>query len=272
MKFIEKLQSAQERQNSWLCIGLDPDADQMPTGVDILTFSKRIVDATAEFACAFKPNLAFYLAHGPDGLRALRETIAHIPNELPVILDAKFGDISYTAAHYGRAAFEMLGADAVTVSAYVGMDAVTPLLVSYPEQMVFVLVRSTNTTSNDFQLWPSDKAPLFRYVTAQLNTLLAKYPDQLGAAVGATQPQDMGRVRTWAPSLPFLISGLGAQGGDLRVAVQEGITRTGIGPILSVTRSIIYADQGPDFADAAQSAASEWLRRIRAVQREYSVS
>ncbi|NLX09977.1 MAG: orotidine-5'-phosphate decarboxylase [Chloroflexi bacterium] len=262
MSFIEKLHTAQQQRDSWLCIGLDPTADQIPSNLDVLTFSKRIVDATLDYVCAYKPSLAFYLAWGPDGIHALQEVIAYIPPEIPVILDAKFGDIDYAAGHYARAAFEMLGADAVTVSPYVGMDAVTPLL-RYEGKMVFVLVRSANTTGNDFQLWPNDSSPLFRYVTAQLNTLADKYPDQIGLGVAATQARDLGRIRCWAPSLPFLIPGLGAQGGDLNTSVEQGLSRDGTGPLLSVTRSIIYASTGDDFAEAARQAAHDWSQRIR---------
>jgi len=263
--FVEKLQASQERRQSWLCVGLDPSADQMPDGVDLTTFGKAIVDATAEFACAFKPNLMFYLAYGPEGFQALQATIAQVPDDIPVILDAKFGDISLTAGYYARAAFDVLGADAVTVTPYVGMDAVTPLL-AYENRMVFVLVRSSNTTGNDFQLWPSDKAPLFRFVTAQLNTLAHQHPDQIGIVVSATQPRDLARIRSWAPNLPFLIPGLGVQQGDLATAVEHGVTRHGLGPVIGVARAIIYASQGADFAEAAHLAGREWVTRIREVR------
>jgi orotidine-5'-phosphate decarboxylase len=185
-----------------------------------------------------------------------------------VILDAQFGDIGYTATRYAQAAYDVFGVDAVTISPYVGMDAVTPFL-AYPEKMVFVVVRTSNTTGNDFQLWPSDKAPLFRYVTAQLNTLAHQYPDQIGIVAGATQPRDLSLIRSWAPTLPFLIPGLGVQEGDLKAAIASGTSRTGIGPLISVTRSVIYASTGPDFAEAAGRVAHEWVNRIREVRRAY---
>lgn len=263
--FIEKLRAAQQQRDSWLCVGLDPAPDLMPDGVSLAAFGRAIVDATAEFACAYKPNLMFYLGYGAEGIQALQDTIAYVPDDIPVILDAKFGDISYTAGYYARTAFEILGADAVTISPYVGMDAVTPLL-EYPGKMAFVLVRSSNTTGNDFQLWPNANAPLFRFVTAQVNTLAAQHPDQLGIAVSATQPRDLARVRNWAPTLPFLIPGIGVQQGDLNVAIQHGVTRTGIGPLIGVARAIIYASQGSDYAAEAREAASEWVNRIRAAR------
>jgi len=166
------------------------------------------------------------------------------------------------AAHYAEAAFDVFGADAVTVSPYVGMDAVIPLL-QYDDKAVFVLVRSANTTSNDFQLWPSEQAPLFRYVTAQVNTLATRYPEQLGIGVSATQPRDLKRLRCWAPTLPFLIPGVGEQEGDFALATEHGTTVTGIGPVISVGRSIVYASQGADFAQAAHEAARDWVMRLR---------
>ncbi|HML22171.1 MAG TPA: orotidine-5'-phosphate decarboxylase [Aggregatilinea sp.] len=262
--FFQRLRSAQQKHDSWLCIGLDPTANRIPVGIDVETFGKKIVDATAPYACAYKMNLAFYLAYGPEGMQALQSITAHVPDEIPVILDAKFGDIDYTAMHYARAAFEVFGADAVTVSPYVGMDAVKPLI-DYKDKGVFVLVRSANTTSNDFQLWPSEQSPLFRYVTAQLNTLADTHPEQIGITVGATQPRDLTRLRCWAPTLPFLIPGLGEQEGDIALAVEHGITVTGIGPTINVGRTIIYASDDPgDFDRAAAATAHKWVDDIRA--------
>lgn len=260
--FTEKLRDAQVLNDSWLCIGLDPSPDQMPPSVDILTFGKNIIDATVDHICAYKPNLAFYLHYGAAGIQALEETIAHIPKNIPVVLDANFGNIGYTASHNASAAFETFGVDAVTVTPYVGMDAVVPFL-AYPGKMVFVVVRSSNTTGNDFQCWPNNNAPLFRFVTAQLNTLADDYPGQVGIGVAATQSRDLAQIRSWAPGLPFLIPGLGMQGGDLNLAIEQGITRDGIGPLISVSRSIIYASNGSDYAEAARAATSDWVNHIR---------
>lgn len=268
MTFIEKVQAAQEKKDSWLCVGLDPSPELMPARVDLVTFGKKIIESTADFACAYKFNLMFYLAFSLDGPQVLRETFASVPDDIPVILDAKFGDISYTAEHYAKAAFDVLGADAVTITPYVGMDAVTPLL-TYSDRMVFVLVRSTNTTGNDFQLWPSERAPLYRFVTAQLNTLARQYPNQIGLIVGSTQPHDLALIRSWAPTLPFLIPGIGVQQGDLNTAVQHGVSRTGIGPLIGVGRDIIYAGQNADFASAAREVARDWVSRIRAARAQF---
>jgi orotidine 5'-phosphate decarboxylase subfamily 2 len=268
MTFIEKVQAAQEKKDSWLCVGLDPSPGLLPAGVDLVTFGRQIIQSTADFACAYKFNLMFYLAFGLDGPQVLRETLAFVPDDIPVILDAKFGDISYTAEHYAKAAFDVLGAGSVTITPYVGMDAVTPLL-AYSDRMVFVLVRSTNTTGNDFQLWPSERAPLYRFVTAQLNTLARQYPNQIGLIVAATQPYDLALIRSWAPTLPFLIPGVGVQQGDLNTAVQHGVSTNGIGPLIGVGRDIIYASQNADFARAAREAAHRWVTQIRAAKAQF---
>lgn len=269
MSFIDRLRAAQTERDSWLCVGLDPTLDLIPKGVSVVDFGRAIIDATSEFACAYKMNLAFYLAYGAEGLQALQDTVAHVPDDIPTILDAKFGDISYTAEHYARAAFDQLGVDAVTVSPYVGMDAVTPLL-SYRDKMIFVLTRSTNTTGNDFQCWPSERAPLYRYVTAQLNTLARRHPDQLGIMVGATQAPDLINIRSWAPSLPFLIPGIGVQEGDLSIAIEHGVSRTGLGPMIAVARSIIYASKHKDYAEMAHESAATWVQDIREMRSRYS--
>ncbi len=269
--WVERLRRIQAERDTWLCVGLDPTSSLMPAGVSLRDFGRAIVDATVDHACAFKLNLMFYLSFGSAGLSALEETVAHIPGDMPIILDAKFGDIRYTAQHYAQAAFDVLGADAVTISPYVGMDAVIPLL-GRPGKIVFVLVRSSNITGNDFQLWPSERAPLFRFVTAQINTLARDYADQLGMIVSATQPRDLALLRSWAPSIPFLIPGIGVQEGDLGTAVQHGMTRGGTGPLIGVARAIIYASSDRDYVTAARAAAAEWAGRIRAARAEHEAS
>ncbi len=260
MTFIEKLVSLQQSRQSWLCLGLDPDAELMPAGIDVLTFNRRLIDATADLVSSYKLNLAFYMAFGLEGWNALEKTLAHIPTEIPVLLDAKFGDTGHTAKQYAKAAYDALKVDAVTASPYIGLDGILPLL-DYPGKMVFVLVRSTNTVGNDFQLWPRPDSPLFRYVTGEVNTLGRKYPDQIGLGVAATH-SDLARVRSWAPALPFLIPGIGVQGGSLEDAVTYGGTRT-VGPLVNITRAIIYAGQGQDFDQAARGSAEAWLKQIR---------
>lgn len=265
LTFMDKLKDRQRSNQSWLCVGIDPHPDYMPDNIDLLTFGKAIVDATADQVCAYKLNMVFFLTYGAAGLQVLQDTIAHVPDAIPVILDAKFGDIGYTAERYAALAYDVLGVDAVTLSPYVGMDAVMPLL-DYPGRAVFVLARSANRTGNDFQRWPNQHAPLFRFVVAQLNTLAQKHPGQVGAGVASTQARDLSQIRCWAPNLPFLIPGLGVQEGDVNAAVEHGETRDGIGPLISVTRAIIYASQGGDYAAAARQAAQQWRERLHAVR------
>lgn len=262
MRFIDKLRDAQNRNDSWLCVGLDPNPELMPPGVSLDTFCRTIIDATCERVCAYKFNFAFFLTYGPEGYSTLADVIASVPDNIPVILDAKFGDIDYTAQQHVRVTFDVVKAQAVTVTPYIGIEGVLPFLQN-PDAMVFVLVRSANRLGNDFQTWPSKDSPLFRYVTAEINTLEQRYPGQVGVSAAATLPRDLARIRSWAPSLPFLIPGVGVQEGDLRTAVQHGATRTGIGPIINLSRAIAYASRDADYGAAAQAAANWWVAEIR---------
>jgi orotidine-5'-phosphate decarboxylase len=255
--FIEKLRASQAATHTPLCIGLDPDLDKLPSPIErnvqgLEYFCKAIIDSTADLVSVYKPNLAFFLAHGAEGITALGRVIAHMPRTIPVILDAKFGDIGNTASYYAKFAFDQLGADAVTVSPYVGTEAIRPFL-AHPGKLVFVLSRTSNTAGNEFQNWPSPEAPLYRQVTEQALVLSQTYPDQVGLVVGATQPSEMAQIRQWAPSLPFLIPGVGTQGGDLDSSVRLGRTSNGIDPVINISRAALYASQGDDFAQAARN-------------------
>ncbi|NLE53112.1 MAG: orotidine-5'-phosphate decarboxylase [Chloroflexi bacterium] len=262
MRFIDKLRDAQQQKDSWLCVGLDPNPELIPPGVSLKTFCQTIIDATHEQACSFKFNLAFFLIYGPEGYATLADMIAAVPDGIPVILDAKFGDIDYTAQQQKHLTFDLLKAHAVTLTPYIGIECILPFLQN-PDAMVLVLVRSANRFGNDFQTWPSKESPLFRYVTAELNTLEQRYPGQIGVSAAATLPRDLARIRSWAPNLPFLIPGVGVQEGDLRSAVQHGATRTGIGPIINLTRAISHASSGADFGEQARAAAEHWVNAIR---------
>ncbi len=255
--FVEKLKESQAVSHTALCIGLDPDLEKLPRPIErstrgIQTFCNAIIDATSDLVSAYKPNLAFFLAFGADGVSALREVIAHIPRHLPVILDAKFGDIGNTASHYAAFAFDHLDVDAVTISPYVGTEAIRPFL-AYPGKLAFVLSRTSNTAGNEFQAWPSDEQPLYRRVTEQALALSQDAPDQVGLVVGATQPAEMAQIREWAPTLPFLIPGVGAQGGDLASALHYGKTMGGLDAVINISRAVLYASQDDDFAQAART-------------------
>jgi orotidine-5'-phosphate decarboxylase len=266
MTFISKLKTAQQTNHSWLCIGLDPLMERLPEAVlasahPLLAFGRAIVEATADLACAYKPNLGFWLAEGAAGLRALQDLIAAIPGHLPVILDAKFNDVGHTAAAYARAAFQTLGADAVTANPYLGLDGLRPFLAS-EEHGAFLLARTSNPSAPDLQDQLAGDRPLYQEVARLAVKWDADLPGTCGLVVGATYPEELARLRKIAPRLPFLVPGVGAQAGSLEAAVAHGPTADGLGPAINSSRGIIYASQGSDFADAARVAASALRDRI----------
>jgi orotidine-5'-phosphate decarboxylase len=252
MKFIDKLLSAGRRNKSLLCIGLDPDVTLMPK-VDLLEFNKAIVDATADLACAYKPNLAFYEALGIDGLKVLQKTIEHIPDHIPVIGDGKRGDIGNTAKAYAKALFETFGFDAATVSPYLGYDSVEPFL-GYGDKGIFILCRTSNTGAADFQsLVDAQGRPLYEAVARKAKNWDTRR--NIGLVVGATYPDELKAIRQLCPEMPLLIPGIGAQGGDLASAVKNGIDARGEKAIIAISRQILYASKGKDFAQAARHNA-----------------
>lgn len=274
--FREKLVAAQAETGSWLCVGLDPDSARMPAhlagqGADGLAlFCRAIVEATAAHACAFKPNLAFFLAGGAAGIRALEMTLEAIPPEKPVLLDAKVGDIGNTQRQYARAAFEAFGVDAVTVSPYVGADAVMPLLESYPGRGMYVLARTSNPDAPRFQDHEGGGAMLYQAVVDAAAEWAADHPaSTVGLVVGATYEGELESIRRRAPSLPFLIPGIGAQGGTPGAAARFGPTADGVGPLISASRSVLYASSGEDYASAAGQAALQ-LKELIAQHRPSS--
>ena len=263
---MEKLLKAARTNESLLCVGLDPDPELMPAGMGVLEFNRAIVDATSDLVCAYKPNLAFYEALGTEGLRALEKTVTYIPDAIPVIGDAKRGDIGSTARAYARALFETLGFDAATVNPYLGYDSLEPFI-EYRGKGVFILCRTSNAGSVDFQdLVLSGKSagveggerPLFEVVALRAREWNA--PGNVGLVVGATYPEELRRVRQLCPQMPLLIPGIGAQGGDPASAVRYGLDARGEKAIISSSRQIIYAylgegGKGGDFAAAARGAA-----------------
>lgn len=263
---MEKLLKAARTNGSLLCVGLDPDPELMPAGMGVLEFNRAIIDATSDLVCAYKPNLAFYEALGTTGLSALEKTVTYIPDAIPVIGDAKRGDIGSTARAYARALFETLGFDAATVNPYMGYDSLEPFI-EYREKGVFILCRTSNAGSVDFQdLVLSGKSagveggerPLFEVVALRAREWNAL--GNVGLVVGATYPQELRRVRQLCPQMPLLIPGIGAQGGDPASAVRYGVDARGEKAIISSSRQIIYAylgegGKGGDFAAAARGAA-----------------
>lgn len=252
MNFKEKLLAAQSRNNSWLCVGLDTDPAKIPPALDVVAFNRAIIDATKDVVCAYKPNLAFYLMRGSHGIDELTQTIAAIPRDIPIVLDAKFGDIESSARGYARFAFEALGIDAVTVNPYLGADALAPFL-DYNDRAIFLLAHTSNPTSRDFQDVMMESAPL--YVRVAQFAASSKNKSQIGLVVGATFPEQLRIVREANPSAIFLIPGIGAQGGSIVDAVAFGKNDAGIGPLINASRSILYASRNEDFATAARTAA-----------------
>jgi len=272
MRFEEKLLVAQRRNNSWVCVGLDIQLGKMPLPLQrvddpILPFAQVIIDATKDLVCAFKPNLGFFLAEGAVGVIALERLMRYIPPDIPIILDGKFGDIGSTAEQYARGAFEALHADAVTLSPYVGADAVKPFL-AYADKGVFVLARTSNPGAGEFQNLAVEQGLLYEAVVRKATEWHRAGPGSCGLVVGATYPHELEHVRQLAPDLPFLVPGVGAQGGDLAATVHHGPTSNGIGPVINASRSILYASGKTDFAEAARAAAQKMRDDINVVRNQ----
>jgi orotidine-5'-phosphate decarboxylase len=259
--FFDKLDRAAQRNGSLLCVGLDPDPAQMPVS-DVAAFNRAIIEATAGLVCAYKPNLAFYEALGERGLAALRETLAAIPPDIPVIADGKRNDIGNTAKAYARALFDELGVDAATVNPYLGGDAVEPFL-EREEKAAFILCRTSNPGARDLQdLLVSvpgggEARPLFEMVAEMARRWNSR--GNVGLVVGATYPEEIRRVRRLCPEMTFLVPGVGAQGGDVAAVIGNGLDKAGRGLIINVSRQVLYASRQKDFAVAAAAAA----RRLR---------
>lgn len=265
MTFIEKLSAAWRTNNSLLCVGLDPDIAKFPAHLQqqpdaIYTFCKEIIDATAATACAFKPQIAYFSAmRAEDQLEALCAYLRENHPNIPIVMDAKRGDIGATAEQYAREAFERYGADAVTVSPYMGFDSVAPYL-EWKDRGAIVLCRTSNAGGSDLQFLTVDGVPLYQHV-ARLVAEKWNTNGQCGLVVGATFPQELAQVRSIIGDMPLLVPGVGAQGGDIQATVQAGKTSNGMGMMINSSRAILYAkpdlDAGEDFAQAARRVALE---------------
>jgi len=270
MNLTERLLEQSRQRNSLLCIGLDPAWEQLPEAVrslpdPILAFNQRIVEATAAWACAYKPNIAFYEARGPAGLETLRRTIAFIREQTTalVIVDAKRGDIGNTSVAYAQALFDVLQADAVTLNPYLGHDALAPFL-ERPDRGAFVLCRTSNPGAGEFQDLPVAGRPLYQVVAERVRAW--NELGNCGLVVGATFPGELAAVRSLCPDMPLLVPGVGAQQGDLPAAVRAGVDRQGERILVNVARGILYASTGPDFAAAAARAAEAYCRAIQSAR------
>ena len=254
MEFVSRLLNASRRNRSLLCVGLDPDPSKLPVK-DIFEFNKAIIDATADLVCCYKPNLAFYEALGIRGLQALKKTVNYIPRDIPVIGDAKRGDIGNTAAAYAKALFGYYKFDAVTVNPYMGYDSVKPFL-DYRDKGIFVVCRTSNSSASDFQDLVDNFGMKF-YQTVALRAGDWNKGGNVGLVVGATYPEELKEIRKLCPGMPLLIPGIGAQGGDLELSVRYGVDAAKEMAIIVAARQVLYASKGPDYAQAARKAASE---------------
>ncbi len=262
MTFLDMLGAAERQNNSMLCVGLDPEPTRFPGKLAgdasrIYDFCAAIVEATADLVVAFKPQIAYFAAHrAEDQLERLMQHMRRVAPQVPIILDAKRGDIGSTAEQYAKEAFERYGADAVTLSPFMGFDSITPYL-KYHGKGAFLLCRTSNPGGDDLQsqrLASIDGQPLLYEHVARLAQGPWNLNGQLGLVVGATYPAEIERVRAVAPTLPLLIPGVGAQGGDAAATVRAG-WRPGAPIIVNSSRAVLYASSGDDFAEAARREA-----------------
>ena len=275
MQFTEMLAAAERANDSLLCIGLDPEPSKFPgawagDASKIFDFCAAIVDATRDLAIAFKPQIAYFAAHrAEDPLERLIAHIHEVAPQVPVILDAKRGDIGSTAEQYAREVFERYRADAVTLSPFMGFDSIEPYL-AYPGKGAILLCRTSNPGGADLQgqrLVGADGQPgecLYEHI-ARLASGAWNRGGQLGLVVGATFPAEIERVRALAPTLPLLIPGIGAQGGDAAATVRAG-ARGGAPVIVSSSRAVLYASAGNDFAAAARRVAEATRATLNAAR------
>jgi orotidine-5'-phosphate decarboxylase len=263
VNFTEKLTQATQKNKSLLCIGLDPDPEKMPDEVSVFEFNQAIIEATSNLVCAYKLNFAFYEALGNEGLDTMKRTVSCIPNDIPVIGDAKRGDIGNTAKAYAKAIFTNFNFDATTVNPYLGFDSIEPFI-QYRDRGVFILCRTSNAGAVDFQSLRSEiegrNCPLFEMVALKASQW--NVHGNIGLVVGATYPEELELIRNNHPDMLLLIPGIGAQGGDLALTVRHGVDDKGEKAIINSSRQIIYASRGKDFAQAAQCAAAELRDQI----------
>jgi orotidine-5'-phosphate decarboxylase len=255
--FFEQLANRSQEIGSLLCVGLDPDFKKHKPS-ELAAFNRAIIEATLPYTACYKPNLAFYEQFGIEGLRQLEQTLAAIPDGVPVIGDCKRGDMGNTAEAYARAMFESWGFGAVTVNAYQGIDAVAPFL-AYEGKGVFVLCRTSNPSSADLQ---EQRLENERLVYEQVALTAASWSPNVGLVVGATAPAELKRIRELLPAMPILVPGIGAQGGQPEEVLAAAGARPGT-IVVSASRSVLYAGSGPGFAEAAAEAARELRDQLR---------
>lgn len=267
MLFIERLNQVATKNKTFLCVGLDTDSSKIPEFLQknkdsLYVFNKEIIDATADLVSSYKPQFAYYAAQGAE--LQLEKTIHYIKDKYPhiqVILDSKRGDIDATATQYAKESFDRYQADAVTVNPYMGFDTIKPFA-DYKEKGVFVLCKTSNPSSNDFQNLKIDGQFLYQRVAAKCIQEWNKNQN-IGLVVGATFPEELKSLRTQGENIPFLVPGVGAQGGDLEKVLTQGLNQKGQGLVINSSRGIIYAGQGQDFQQKARLAAESLVQGMR---------
>ena len=276
MRFTDRLAAAQTRADSMLCVGLDPEPSKFPGAWKndpgrIHDFCAGIIDATKDLVCAYKPQIAYFAAHrAEDQLEWLMAYIRRVAPDVPVILDAKRGDIGATAEQYAREAFERYQADAVTLSPFMGFDSIEPFM-RWDGRGLILLCRTSNPGGSDLQAQRLEDGSLLYERIAKLAAGEWNRNGQLGLVVGATFPAEIARVRQLAPTLPLLIPGVGAQGGDAEATVKAGLVRDAAGRstgpiVVNSSRAVLYASAGEDFASAARAAAQATRRQLNAAR------
>lgn len=273
--FLDKLEATARANDSWLCVGLDPDVDLVPPALVrahpedwMVRFLLGIVEATSDLVCCYKPNLAFFEPFGSEGMAALRQTLAAIPSSIPTLGDAKRADIGNSSRGYARALYEGLGFDGATVNPYLGGDSLAPFF-AYPERAVFVLCKTSNPGAAELQDLPvrlpdGSEEPLYQVVVRR-----ATEWDQhgtLGLVMGATYPDAVAVARRTAPSAPILLPGVGAQAGELQRAMAAAVDARGERALPTASRSVLYASAGADWQDAARTAALELRDAVSAAR------
>ena len=258
--FRQRLAAREAAAESLLCVGLDPVLGKLPrhlprSTAGVTEFLIGLVDATRDLVSCYKPNLPFYLALGPDGISILQHVREAIPADIPMVLDCKVNDLGDTARAWAQTAFDLLEADAIVVNPYMGEDALSPY-VTYDDKGVIVLVKTSNSGFGDVQdLRLADGQPLYAHIAAKSVAWDAQYPAAIGMVVGATHPEQLAQVRRQCPDTYILLPGIGAQGGDVQQAISAGADAAGGSLLCSSSRSIMYASDGEDFAEAARAAA-----------------
>jgi orotidine-5'-phosphate decarboxylase len=270
MSFSAKLEASEERTHSLLSLGLDPDPDLLPAVVErtprgTLEFLGSVIEATSGLVASYKLNLAFYERWGREGSGLLADTLALLPQDAPVILDGKRGDIGSTAVAYAHALFEAWAADAVTVSPYLGYDSVAPFL-AHKDRGVFIVCRTSNTGAADFQQLRSDGETLYRHVARR--AVSWDHHGNVGLVAGATAPAELRDIRQIAGHRLLLVPGIGAQGADLERAVRAALRPDGRGALIVIGRGILFASSGSDYAAAARGAAERYRSAVNALRSE----